>query len=325
MIITRTPTRLSLLGGGTDLNSWTDRHEGLVIGGAIDKFSYLSVRKMPPYHDYKTRVVYSAIESVAKNLDIQHKAVKACIEFCGLQEQGLEIFHASDIPGRSGIGSSSTFVVGLLRALHILNGKTILNEELANVSIHVEQNILQENVGRQDQVFAAYGGLRLIRFKKGEFSTFPLELNKRQVQDLQSHLMLFFTGISRTSSEISGTYTMNDKDMWTLLKITNDGLAALYADDYQKLGKLIDSSWRIKCGLSPLVSNEKIGRLYALATIHGAFGGKLCGAGAGGMLMLVSPPEKQESVCKVLEEEGCIHIPFEFEENGSVMIYGDHG
>ncbi len=331
MIITRTPVRVSFLGGGTDYPQWFSRHGGLVVGAAIDKYSYITARFLQPFHPYKSRVVYSAIECVQRNLYIQHRAIRAVLEHLGLTGEaapGLEIFHAADLPGRSGTGSSSAFVVGLLNALSSLQGRWMLAWELAEAAIHVEQVRLGETVGCQDQTWAAHGGLNVIRFRpRGDISVLPLNLDGEQITRLEAHLMLFFTGISRTASEVAALYAPGlgerTREQWAMVRLAEEGIEAIYQGDYQRLGQLVDQSWRIKAGLADGVCTSEVSRLYAAARLAGAFGGKLTGAGGGGCLLLVAPPDRQSAIIKALEDQGALHVPFRFDFDGSVVIFAD--
>lgn len=327
MIITRTPVRVSLLGGGTDFPSWSRKHSGLVVGGAINRYSYITARTLPPFHDYKTRLVFKEIETVNEVAEINHRAAKAVFEFLGINE-GLEVFHAADLPGRSGTGSSSTFVVGMLHALSAIKGKLVLPHELTNGAIHIEQKMLAECVGCQDQTWAAYGGVNTITFQQdGEISVLPMVINALHLAELEQHLMLFFTGISRTSSEIANTYAptidQKEREQFAMLRLAEQGVNAIYAKRWERLGELIDQSWRIKCGLSSAVTNQNINSIYVAARLAGAWGGKLTGAGGGGCLMLVAPPDKQKSIIETLTQQGCVHVPFKFQYGGSQIIFSD--
>lgn len=328
MIITRTPVRVSLCGGGSDLPGWSSKHGGLVVGGAVNHFSYLTARRLPPFHDYRIRLVYSGIETVNHVSDIAHRAVKACIEHLGVRSDGLEIMHASDLPGRSGTGSSSTFVVGLLKALSGLQGRLMLPHELAAAAIEVEQTRMGETVGAQDQVFAAHGGLNALRFQQnGDIDVRPLVLSADHVNELESNLLLFFTNVPRTSSEISATYapTIGEKEreMFALMKLTGLAVDAIYQKKWDRLGDLIDQSWRIKSGLSAAVSTPAIAETYAAARLAGAWGGKLTGAGGGGCLLLVAPQESHSDIVGKMTARNCVHIPFRFSFSGSEVIFCD--
>lgn len=331
MIITKTPTRLSLVGGGTDFPAWFRKHGGITVGGALNKYSFISARYLPPFHEFRTRVVYSQIETVFSNDEIQHRAIRACLEHAGLAGDsgpGLEISHSSDLPGRSGTGSSSTFVVGLVNALAALQGKRLLAGDLADAAMKIEQERLGETVGCQDQMFAAYGGLNVIKFQKdGDINAYPLLLSIGQVDALERHLMLFFTGVQRTSSEVAKSYagTLGDreKEQWAMIRYAELGIEAIERQQFQKLGEVIDASWRVKAGLSNAVSTSHISDLYATARLCGAWGGKITGAGGGGCLVLVAPPEKHAVISKHLTEKGCVHIPFRFSNTGSEVIFAE--
>ena len=326
MIITKTPVRVSLLGGGTDYPTWSRKHGGIVVGGAINKYSYVMARYLPPFHEYRTRLVYREIETVNDVTEIRHQAARAVIERLGLQDKGLEVFHAADLPGRSGTGSSSTFVVGLLNTLSALHGRRMLPYELTEEAIRIEQGVLGETVGCQDQAWAAYGGVNTIRFRQdGEICVEPLVLDADHIAELEAHLMLFFTKMPRTSSEVAKTYALSleekAREQFAMMRLAEAGIDAIYRRDYERLGDLIDQSWRIKSGLSSSVTNEAINRTYAAARLAGALGGKLTGAGGGGCMVLVVPPQKRQAVIEALPDS--VHIPFGFDFGGSTVIFSD--
>ena len=328
MIISRTPIRISLLGGGTDYPAWFNKNGGLVVGGSINKYSYIQARYLPPFHEFKTRLVYREIETVKSADELNHKAAKAVIKSLGMTNHGLELMHSADLPGRSGTGSSSTFVVGLLKALSALKGKLLLPHQLAEIAIKIEQEELGETVGCQDQTWAAHGGTNVIHFRQdGEIDVQPLVVGADHIRELEQHLMLFFTGISRTSSEVASTYApaieQKESEQFAMMRLAALGIDAIYSKKWERLGELIDQSWRIKAGLSTAVSPANVSRLYAAARLAGAWGGKLTGAGGGGCLVLVAPPEKQPDIATTLYREGCINIPFKFEHSGSTIIFAD--
>jgi D-glycero-alpha-D-manno-heptose-7-phosphate kinase len=327
MIITRTPFRVSLLGGGTDYPVWVRKHGGVVLGGAINKYSYITARHLPPFHDYRHRVVYRETETVGALSDLRNRTIKESIEILGWPDsKGLEISHLGDLPGRSGTGSSSTFVVGLLHAISALQGKFLSQDELASLAIRVEQERLKETVGYQDQTFAAHGGLNLIRFlPDGTVHVNPLGLEPEHVRELESHLLLFFTRMTRTSSHVAKSYAGSlldfSKEQFTLMKLAEDGVRSILARDWEQLGRAIDQSWRIKSSLSSQVSGMPIDHAYAAAQLAGAWGGKLTGAGGGGCMLLVAPPEKQQAIRSLLS--GWVHIPFSFEQAGSRVVFAE--
>jgi D-glycero-alpha-D-manno-heptose-7-phosphate kinase len=328
MIISRTPYRISFFGGGTDYPGWYREHGGAVLAATIDKYCYLTCRYLPPFFEHKTRVVYSKVESCRTNAEISHPSVRAVLQYLGI-ERGLEIHHDGDLPARSGMGSSSAFTVGLLHALHALQGRMCHKRQLALESIHVEQELLHETVGSQDQVMAAYGGLRHALFlPNGEISVRPLTLPPQRIADLSSHLMLFYTGIVRTASDVAKSYVEDIQAKRRQLRIMKDlvdeALGILNSgralDDF---GHLLHEAWLTKRSLSASVSNPQVDALYDAAREAGALGGKLTGAGGGGFLLLFVPPERQPDVRESLRH--LIHVPFDFEPEGSQILFCETG
>ena len=262
MIITRTPYRLSLFGGGTDYNPWFEEHGGLVIAAAMGYYCYLSVRPLPPFfEDHTSRVVYSKIESVLKHSDIQHPAVRGCLEYLGISD-GVEIHHDGDLPARSGLGSSSSFTVGMVNAMNALKGVYSSSHELASAAIHIEQDLIKECVGSQDQISAAYGGFNEIEFYKDDtFSVEPMVVDQDRIKDLNHHLMLFFTGISRFSSKIAESQVSNIKNchsqMNELYDMVGEGSSILSNTNtpIDEFGKLLNKAWENKKSLSDKVTN----------------------------------------------------------------------
>lgn len=326
MIISRTPYRCSILGGLLDFPNWFLKHGGVCIGSTIDKYSYLTTRYLPSFHDYKSRLVYSKIETVSSNNEIEHRAINEVVKFLGMDDSGLEIIHAADVPGCSGIGSSSAFVVGLLNALSSLQGRRMSARELAESAIEIEQKRLNENVGCQDQTWAAYGDLNIIRFRQsGEINVTPFAIPHSHVMEMEQSLLMFFTKISRNSTEIVGKYVNaipnNLKEQHALTRIVDQGIEAVYTKNWERLGGLIDTAWRIKRGYADGVSNNEIDNLYSIARLAGAYGGKITGAGGGGMMLLCVPAEKRNSIIEKMTSAGSLHIPFKFEQSGSTIIY----
>jgi D-glycero-alpha-D-manno-heptose-7-phosphate kinase len=329
MIITRTPLRISLLGGGTDYPTWFTKNGGLVVGGAIDKYCYVSLRKRPPFHEQKSLFVTRLIERVNTHAHVSNPVIRAALKYTGLGDDdapGLEIIYQADLPARSGTGSSSSFVVGLLNTLYLFKGLHSWPNQLTTDAIAIEQKLLKETVGCQDQAWAAHGGLNSIHFRRsGDVNVYPLGISPTETEDLEKHLLLFFTGMARTSSEIAAEYapqlTQKGTEQWALYRMAEKGLDAILAHDHQRLGWLVDQSWRIKCSLSPKVCPPEVGKAYAAARLAGAFGGKLTGAGGGGCLLLVAPREKHEAIAQVLP--GYVRIPFRFDFEGSRVIFAD--
>lgn len=298
-----------------------------MVGGAINKYSYFSVNMLPSgvAHEYKSRFIYSEIESCTNNADVKHRAIKACLKYANFDKPdspGIEVFHTADLPSRSGTGSSSTFCVGLLNALYATNGQRASAQELCTGATYVEQMLMGESVGCQDQAFAAYGGFGVIKFRQnGQVDVIPLLLKKEQVRSLERHLMLFYTNISRSSNEIIASYKASDVDLICMTRLAEQGVSAIEQEDYEELGKLIDQSWRIKSGFSSLVNSPKLSEIYNNALIYGAYGGKITGAGGGGMMVLVVRPEKRAAISARMSELGVAEIPFEFSYSGSEVIY----
>lgn len=326
MIISRTPFRVSLFGGGTDLPQWYLRHGGAVIGGAIDKYCYISLRTLPPFFDHKHRIVYSAIELVDRFEDIRHPAVRAVLGEMQV-EAGLEIHHDGDLPARSGLGSSSSFTVGLLNALYAYHGRMIGKQELALEAIRLEQQVMCEHVGSQDQMWAAHGGLNRIDFRPdGDIDVSPLILPRTRRDALQQRLVLYFTGQARFASDIEKNKIANlDKrhgemtEMRALVDAASDILTG-ETGDVDDIGRLLHQGWMLKRSLSAGVSNPAVDEMYQAALDAGALGGKLLGAGGGGFLLLYVPPEKQTAVRERLK--GHIAIAFRFETGGSrIVVY----
>jgi D-glycero-alpha-D-manno-heptose-7-phosphate kinase len=330
VIITRTPFRISFFGGGTDYPAWYQEHGGVVLATTIDKYCYISCRYLPPFFEHKYRIVYSKIENVKNITEIEHPAVRAVLGWAGC-ERGLEIHHDGDLPARSGLGSSSSFTVGLINALCALDGKHTSKEDLARKAIDIEQRIIEENVGSQDQISAAFGGFNRIEFHQNDtFQVSPIILSKKRFVELQSSLMLYFTGFSRIASEIAKSKIDNLKNRITELhrmgEMVDEAIGILQASEtpLDEFGKLLDQTWRYKRSLSNKVSTPKIDQIYEKALNAGATGGKIVGAGGGGFLLLFVRPEFQDKVRNHLRR--LIHVPFQFENSGSrVVLYQPDG
>ena len=326
MVISRTPFRISFFGGGTDYPAWYRQHGGCVLAATIDKYCYLTCRYLPPFFEHRLRVVYSKIESAQTADEIVHPSVRETLRYLKM-DRGLEIHHDGDLPGRSGMGSSSAFTVGLLHALYALQGQMIGKERLARESIHIEQEILKETVGSQDQVCAAHGGVNHISFHpNGDVSVRPLTIAEERLRELNSHLMLFYTGIKRTASDVAATY-VNALDARTAqlrqLKLLVDRSIEILSGtgDLGEFGRLLHEAWEAKRSMSSKISSPVVDEVYEQARASGALGGKLLGAGGGGFLLLFVPPERQDAVRQKLAK--LIHVPFEFEYAGSQIIFFD--
>lgn len=330
MIISRTPFRISFFGGGTDYPAWFRENGGAVLSTAIDKYCYISCRYLPQFFEHKYRIVYSKIENIKVVQEIEHPAVRAVLTWLKC-DKGLEIHHDGDLPARSGLGSSSSFTVGLINAIMALSGRYISNAELADCAIHIEQNILKENVGSQDQIAVAYGGFNRVEFKTdGTYDVTSIILPPERRQMLESHLMLFFTGLSRFSSDVEKTkidnYKNREAELRKMAEMVSEAMDILNGPDRYLLefGKLLDEGWRYKKSLSDKVSMPVIDQIYDTALKAGATGGKILGAGGGGFLLLFVPPEHQPGVKEQLKD--LIHVPIRFENAGSkIVLYQPNG
>lgn len=327
MVISRTPFRVSFFGGGTDYPSWYRQHGGSVLSTAIDKFCYISVRVLPPFFEHKFRIVYSKIESCNEIGDIQHAAVGAILKHCRV-ETGLEIHHDGDLPARSGTGSSSSFTVGLLNALNVLSGRMLTKRSLANEAILIERDVMKENVGSQDQIAAAFGGLNRINFfSNDEFEVRPIALPKDIMSEMAKNLILLFTGLSRNATDVAGAYNdVSDGRKESILKQTvelvEEGENLLREHNIDEFGRLLDVGWQTKRSFNPSVSNELIDSIYNEAINLGALGGKLIGAGSGGFVLLYA---KEVARRRILETFGSkfVCVPFGFDKGGSTIILHD--
>jgi len=326
MIINRTPYRISFFGGGTDFPAWFRKHGGAVLAASIDKYCYLTCRYLPPFFEHRIRLVYSRIESCHRVDDIAHPSVREVLRYLKI-DRGVEIHHDGDLPARSGMGTSSSFTVGLLHALYALKGFMPSKHQLAEESIHIEQEVLKETVGSQDQISAAYGGFNHISFlPNGNFSVRPITLTQERLKELNSHLMLFYTGIKRTSSNIAESYVNDMEARRRQLRIMKDLIEESISilnngDDLCGFGELLHEAWQAKRSLSAAVSNSFVDEIYESAISAGAIGGKLTGAGGGGFMLLFAPPSRQKEIREKLNT--LIHVPFKIEFSGSQIIFFD--
>ncbi len=326
MIISRTPFRISFFGGGTDYPAWYRAHGGAVLATTIEKYCYLTCRRLPPFFEHRYRIVYSQMENTRTVDEIVHPGVRETLRHLGI-DYGLELHHDADLPARSGLGSSSSFTVGLLHALYGLDGRMPSKRQLAAEAIHIEQTRIGDTVGAQDQVLAAHGGFNHVHFgQNGDITVTPLTLPARRVAELDDHLMLFYTGIQRTASVVARTYVQDvaskEHQLRILGGLVDQGIAALSGDgDISGFGELLHEAWQTKRSLSASVSNDHIEDIYAAARAAGASGGKVLGAGGGGFMVFFAPPDKQAAVRESLR--GLIHVPFHFESSGSQIVFFD--
>ena len=324
MIISKTPFRMSIFGGGTDYPDWYLKHGGSVIGTTIDKYCYLSVRYLPPFFKHKYRIVWSHIETVKELKQIKHKAVKEMLKYFKIND-GLEIHYDGDLPAKSGMGSSSVFVVGLMNLLSNFQGKKINKKLLALKSINFEQKILKDVVGSQDQIAASYGGFNKIIFKVGgSFSVNPIFVKKSILKRLNRNLVLLYTGYKRTAQDIAKSYVnkLTKSKKSHILEISNfvkEAEKALKKGDLNDFGKLLHESWLEKKNLSSSITNFPIDEIYNNAINKGALGGKLLGAGGGGFFLFYVPHYRKKEVIKHFKK--LITIPFGFTSEGSKIIF----
>jgi len=327
MIITRTPFRISFFGGGTDYPPWYRENGGAVLATTIDKYCYLSCRYMPPFFDARYRTVYSQIELTKGIDDIRHPSVRACLNLFDFKSDGTEIVHYADLPSRTGIGSSSSFTVGLIHALSGLKGQMLSKRQLAEKAIEIEQNVLRENVGSQDQVSAAFGGFNLIHFDAGGFECRPVTIPHHRLMDLEQSLLLIYTGVARFSSEIAEHQINNigqrTPELRQLREMVDQATQILASNgDLSDFGRLLHETWLIKSRLSDRVSTKLVDEIYAKARAHGAIGGKLLGAGGGGFMLLFVEQHQRPTVVKALADY--LQVPFRFESLGTQVIYYQH-
>ncbi len=326
MIITSTPLRVSFFGGGTDYPVWFREHGGSVLATAIDKRCYITCRRLPPFFEYHSRISYSKVENVTRNEAIEHPSARACLQFLEINE-GVEIHHVADLPARTGLGTSSAFTVGLLLGLYGLKERMRDKHALATDAIHVEQDLLGEAVGSQDQVSAAFGGFNRINFQTdGGIEVRRLLTSQERLAELEQHLALYFTGFSRTASEIATQQLEmtphKKKELSMMLQLVDEAEAVLTNCNrpLAEFGRLLHESWQIKRTLTRKISTANIDEIYEAGLSAGALGGKLLGAGGGGFMLFFVPPEKRESLRMRLKKLLC--VPFRFSDRGShVVVY----
>lgn len=326
MIICRTPFRISFFGGGTDYPVWYKEHGGAVLSTTIDKYCYVSLRHLPPFFDFNYRIRYYIKEEKKELDDIQHPSVRECLRFMNI-ERGVEVVHSADLPAQSGLGSSSTFTVCMLHALNTLLHKNPTKRELALSAINVEQKMIGESVGSQDQTSAAFGGFNRIQFGgPQEIAVNMLVLSPEVLRTLQGNLMLFFTGFSRNASEVAKEQiqkTKNKKaELFRMMEIVDEAHLLLNQGDIDSFGRLLHDQWLIKRGMASLITNNCIDGIYDAGMRAGALGGKLLGAGNGGFMLFYVRPEQQPAVKQALAS--LLHVPFYFESLGSQVVYFTH-
>ena len=323
MIITRTPFRMSFFGGGTDMPEFFREHGGSVISATIDKYCYVTSRHLPPFFDYSSELVYSRIERIKESNEFEHPAVRNAMKMLDMRD--VRISYEADLPARSGLGTSSSFAVGLLNAFHCMKGTYASKERLAREAIRLERNLCGEAGGWQDQIAAAYGGLNRIDFTGDSFSVRPVVISNERRRELESNLLMFFTGFTRLSSDVQRENRVADKValLKEMLALVDEAEAVLTDKDasLSRFGELLDETWMLKRGTGSKISSGPIDSLYERGLAAGALGGKLLGAGGGGFLVFYVEPDAQTSVREALTD--LLHIPFEFESDGASIVYYD--
>ena len=326
MIISKTPYRLSLFGGGADYPSWFTSNETKLVSAAMANYCYISVKELPPYFDYVNRVIYSKIESVRTFDEIEHPSVRACLQYLQVPN-GISISHDGDLPARSGIGSSSSFTVGLINALQVyLNRYQLSQFDLAMEAINIEQNVIGESVGVQDQIMAAYGGIKVIELSGANMKVRDLRMRDSYTEDLESHIMLGFSGISRLSEVQAKKQVDSIKEgksnriLLEMQELTRFAIEAFEThSSFSEIGLFLQQQWELKRTLTDSVSSDHINSIYTDAIQAGAYGGKLMGAGGGGFFMFLAPPDAHQRIREALKQIN-VWIPFKFDYEGSKII-----
>ena len=323
MIITKTPFRMSFFGGGTDMESFFMENGGAVLSTTFDKYCYVNVRHLPRFFDYSTELSYAKIERVTDVNDIQHPAIREAMKMLDMHE--IRLTYEADLPAISGLGTSSSFAVGMINAFYALKGKYADKKKLADAAIYLERELCKEAGGWQDQIAASYGGFNRINFNSDGYEVLPLIINPERKRQLNNNLMMFFTGFTRFSSDVQKANASNKADKVNQLKemlaLVDEAEKVLVdkQSDLDEFGRLLDHTWRIKRKTGNTVSTNSIDELYDKGLKAGALGGKLLGAGGGGFLVFYVEPDKQEKVKKAMED--LLYIPFEFEDGGTRVIH----
>jgi D-glycero-alpha-D-manno-heptose-7-phosphate kinase len=314
---------MSFFGGGTDMPEFFNEYGGAVLSTTFDKYCYVVLRHMPPFHPYLTELVYNQIERINDIEEIEHPLIRECMRLHDIEE--IRLSYEGDLPARTGLGTSSSFAVGMLNAFCALKGKMMSNRTLAEEAIHIERNILQECGGWQDQIAAAYGGLNRINFRNNDFTVHPVIIHHDRKKELNENLLLFYTGLQRFSSDIQADTFLkpiDKKDRLLDMLALVDEAEMILSDNKTTLnefGRLLDLTWKLKRGIGAKVSDGSIDELYNIAIKAGALGGKLLGAGGGGFLLFYCEKEKQQNLIKALNK--LMVVPFNFENDGTNVIY----
>jgi D-glycero-alpha-D-manno-heptose-7-phosphate kinase len=321
MIISQTPFRISFFGGGTDYAPYYEQYGGAVMSTTIDKYCFITLRSLPPFFEYKTRISYSKLEEVNHINEIDHPSVKACMRYMGLDS--ISVVYDADLPARTGLGSSSSFTVGLLHAMHAFKGEFIDKISLGKEAYHIEYDNIGENVGMQDQMAAACGGFNVMEFSADDVVVRPVIISSERKRLLNEHLLLVYSGISRFASKIAEEQIKNTPHKLSELEqmrnmVYESEKILTSRGDITDFGKLLHESWKLKRSLTNKISNDVIDDIYSTALKNGAIGGKLLGAGGGGFILMFISPERKKSLIKALS---LMHVPFAFENGGSRVLF----
>ena len=323
MIITKTPFRMSFFGGGTDMPSFFNEHGGAVISSTFDKYCYVNVRHLPPFMPYYSELVYSKIERVNRIDEIVHPAIREAMRMLDIHE--IRLTYEGDLPARTGLGTSSTFAVGMLNAFYALKGKQVGKRKLAEDAIYLERELCKESGGWQDQIAAAFGGMNRIDFANDQFKVTPIIIHPERKALLNQSLLLFYTGISRFSAEVQKDTMSNQKDktaeLKEMLQLVNEAQSILEDkhSDFNDFGRLLDHTWRLKRKTGGKISNDSIDDLYEKGLKAGDLGGKLLGSGGGGFFLFYVEPDKRQAVIDALDN--LMHVPFTFENEGTSIVH----
>lgn len=323
MIITKTPFRMSFFGGGTDMKEFFQEYGGAVLSTTFDKYCYVNVRHLPRFFDYSTEISYSKLERVTDIGDIEHPAVRNAMKMLDMHE--IRLTYEADLPARSGLGTSSSFAVGMLNAFHALKGKYVDKKRLADEAIYLERELCQEEGGWQDQIAASFGGFNRINFSKDGYDVLPVIISKERKEQLNKSLMMFFTGFTRFSSDVQKANSgMSQEKIRRLqeMRLLVDKAEAILTDKHSDLddfGRLLDYTWQLKRKTGNAVTNNNIDSIYSAGLKAGALGGKLLGAGGGGFLLFYVPIDKQPNIREAMKD--LLYIPFRFENGGTRVIY----
>jgi D-glycero-alpha-D-manno-heptose-7-phosphate kinase len=327
MIISRTPFRISFFGGGTDYPAYFNNFgHGKALSASINKYCYITCRYLPPFFEHNTRFAWSRVEVVKHTDEIIHPSARESLKFAGVRE-GVEVHYSADLPARSGLGSSSAFTVGFLNALYTLQGKPVTKQILTDHAIHIEQNLIGESVGCQDQAAVAFGGLNQITFGGDPtVSVSPMALSSDRLRDFEDHLLLFFTGTTRNAFEVAAVQIAMTASKVTELSLMRDlvdeaKVVLEGTDDITRIGSLLHKTWTLKRGLTHKISTSEIDQIYEAGLSAGALGGKLLGAGGGGFILFFAPPERHSAIRERLHK--LLHVPFRFDHTGSQIMYRD--